>query len=105
MSPKAPSPELRTIIQRQRGRASSSHWGRAFLAYVLSIQDWSGTETGTGRKDRASGEILLGVNGAPEIFQLLFEVISVLLLVAIIAAIVISRRKSAEGGTDRRVEE
>jgi hypothetical protein len=44
------------------------------------------------------------VNGAPPIFGLLFEVISVLLLVAIIAAIVISRRKTGEGG-DREVGE
>jgi hypothetical protein len=50
------------------------------------------------------GEILLGVNGAPPIFGLLFEVISVLLLVAVIAAIVVSRRKTGEG-VDRGVEE
>jgi NADH:ubiquinone oxidoreductase subunit 6 (subunit J) len=35
---------------------------------------------------------------------LLFEVISVLLLVAVIAAIVVSRRKAGEG-VDRGVEE
>jgi NAD(P)H-quinone oxidoreductase subunit 6 len=98
---------FRTIIQRQRWPGFFVAIGvGAFLAYVLSIQDWSGTEPGNGPQGPGPlGEILLGVNGAPEIFQLLFEVISVLLLVAIIAAIVISRRKSTEGGTDRGVEE
>jgi NADH:ubiquinone oxidoreductase subunit 6 (subunit J) len=77
----------------------------AFLAYVLSIQDWAGTSPGNGpREVTRLGEILLGVNGAPPIFGLLFEVISVLLLVAVIAAIVVSRRKTGEG-IDRGVEE
>jgi hypothetical protein len=47
---------------------------------------------------------LLGVGGGPQIFALLFEVASVLLLVAVVAAIVISRRKT-DGGVDRGVEE
>ena len=89
---------FRTIIQRQ-------HWPGlfvaigvgAFLAYVLSIQDWVGTEPGNGPREVAAlGEILLGINGAPPIFGLLFEVASVLLLVAIVAAIVVSRRKTGE---------
>jgi NADH:ubiquinone oxidoreductase subunit 6 (subunit J) len=90
---------FRTIIQRQ-------HWPGLFVAigvgvflvYVLGIQDWGFTEPGNGPRAVADlGGILLGVNGAPPIFALLFEVISVLLLVAIIAAIVVSRRKSGEG--------
>ncbi len=97
---------FRTIIQRQ-------HWPGlfvaigvgAFLAYVLSIQDWEAIEPGSGPREVANlGEILLGVNGAPPIFGLLFEVISVLLLVAMVAAIVVSRRKTGEG-VDRGVEE
>src|ERR671915_43303 len=77
----------------------------AFLAYVLSIQPWVGTSPGNGpREVTRLGEILLGVGGAPPIFGLLFEVISVLLLVAVIAAIVVSRRKTGEG-VDRGVEE
>ncbi len=77
----------------------------AFLAYILSIQDWVGTSPGYGPRETADlGEILLGLNGAPKIFSLLFEVISVLLLVAVVAAIVVSRRKTGEG-IDRGVEE
>jgi NAD(P)H-quinone oxidoreductase subunit 6 len=77
----------------------------AFLAYVLSAQPWDGVSPGNGPRETARlGEILLGVNGAPPIFGLLFEVISVLLLVAVIAAIVVSRRKTGEG-VDRGVEE
>ncbi len=96
----------RTIIQRQ-------HWPGLlvaagvgfFLAYVFAAQDWSGTEPGSAsREASALGRTLLGVGGAPEIFALLFEVVSVLLLIAIVAAIVISRRKTGEG-VDRGVEE
>ena len=77
----------------------------AFLAYVVSIQPWVGTAPGNGpREVTRLGEILLGVNGAPPIFGLLFEVISILLLVAVVAAIVVSRRKTGEG-IDRGVEE
>ena len=76
-----------------------------FLAYVLSVQSWDGTSPGNGPQETAAlGEILLGVNGAPPIFGLLFEVISILLLVAVVAAIVVSRRKTGEG-IDRGVEE
>ena len=77
----------------------------AFLAYVVAIQDWAGAEAGNGlRQVSELGETLLGVNGAPPIFGLLFEVASVLLLVAVIAAIVVSRRRTGEG-VDRGVEE
>ncbi|MGF1470493.1 MAG: NADH-quinone oxidoreductase subunit J [Rubrobacteraceae bacterium] len=77
----------------------------AFLSYVLVAEDWGGTQPGNGPRETAQlGEILLGVEGNPQIFSLLFETASVLLLVAIIAAIVISRRKPEED-VDRRVEE
>ena len=95
-----------TIINRQiwAGLVVAIGIG-AFLAYVLSIQPWVGTRPGNGpREVTRLGEILLGVGGAPPIFGLLFEVISVLLLVAVIAAIVVSRRKTGEG-VDRGVEE
>jgi NAD(P)H-quinone oxidoreductase subunit 6 len=96
----------RTIINRQTwpGLVVTIGVG-AFLTYVLSIQDWAGTQPGNGPQGPGPlGEILLGVGGAPAIFGLLFEVISILLLVAIVAAIVVSRRKSGEG-VDRGVEE
>ena len=97
---------FRTIINRQTWAGLFVALGvGAFLAYVLSIQPWDGTSPGHGLRETAGlGEVLLGVNGAPEIFQLLFEVISILLLVAVIAAIVVSRRKTGEG-IDRGVEE
>jgi NADH:ubiquinone oxidoreductase subunit 6 (subunit J) len=97
---------FRTIINRQTWSGLVATLGiGAFLTYVLSIQDWAGTSPGNGpREVTRLGEILLGVNGAPPIFGLLFEVISVLLLVAVIAAIVVSRRKTGEG-IDRGVEE
>src|SRR3954453_8620504 len=65
----------RTIIQRQRWPGFLVAVGvGAFLAYVLSVQDWAGTGPGNGPQGPAAlGNILLGVNGAPEIFQLLFE--------------------------------
>jgi NAD(P)H-quinone oxidoreductase subunit 6 len=96
----------RTIINRQ------SWWGffvavgvGAFLAYVLSNEEWGSTRPGNGPRDAAAfGRDLLGVSAGAEIFILLFEVASVLLLVAIIAAIVISRRKTGEG-VDQGVEE
>ena len=76
-----------------------------FLAYIVSVEDWTGTEPGNGLRSVAElGETLLGVNGAPPIFGLLFEVASVLLLVAVIAAIVVSRRKVGDG-VDRGMEE
>ncbi len=97
---------FRTIINRQTWSGLFAIIGLgAFLAYVVSIQPWDGTGPGNGpREVTRLGEILLGVNGAPPIFGLLFEVISILLLVAVIAAIVVSRRKTGEG-VDRGVEE
>jgi NAD(P)H-quinone oxidoreductase subunit 6 len=101
------SRRFRTIINRQTWSGLVVAIGvGAFLAYVLSIQDWAGTEPDNGPREVAAlGEILLGVNGAPPIFGLLFEVISVLLLVAIIAAIAVSHRKTTGEGIDRGVEE
>ncbi|HLL38540.1 MAG TPA: NADH-quinone oxidoreductase subunit J [Rubrobacteraceae bacterium] len=97
---------FRTIINRQTWSGLFVTLGvGAFLAYILSIQSWEGTSPGNGPRETAGlGEILLGLNGAPPIFGLLFEVISILLLVAIVAAIVVSRRKVGEG-VDRGVEE
>jgi NAD(P)H-quinone oxidoreductase subunit 6 len=98
---------FRTIIQRQLWPGLLVALGvGAFLAYVLSIQDWAGTRPGNGPQGPGPlGEILLGVGGAPPIFGLLFEVISILLLVAIIAAIVVSRRKTTGEGIERGAEE
>ncbi len=96
----------RTIINRQTwpGLFVAMGFG-AFLAYILAVQDWAGTEPGNGSRNVADlGNTLLGVGGAPPIFGLLFEVASVVLLVALIAAIVVSRRRSGEG-IDRGVEE
>jgi len=97
---------FRTIINRQTWSGLVVTIGvGAFLGYVLSIQDWSATGPGNGPQGPGPlGEILLGVGGAPPIFGLLFEVISILLLVAVVAAIVVSRRKTGEG-VDRGVEE
>ena len=97
---------FRTIINRQTWPGLFVALGLgAFLAYILSIQPWDSTRPGNGPREVAAlGEILLGVNGAPPIFGLLFEVISILLLVAVVAAIVVSRRKTGEG-VDRGVEE
>ncbi len=97
---------FRTIMNRQiwPGLLAAIGVG-AFLAYVLSVQNWGSTAPGNGLRDVSNlGQVLLGVGGAPPIFGLLFEVISILLLVAVIAAIVISRRKTGEG-VDRGVEE
>jgi NAD(P)H-quinone oxidoreductase subunit 6 len=97
---------FRTIINRQIWPGLFATIGiGAFLVYVLSVQNWGDTGPGNGLRSVASlGEVLLGVGGAPPIFGLLFEVISILLLVGIIAAIVVSRRKTG-GGVDRGVEE
>ena len=95
---------FRTIINRQfwAGLAAALGVG-GFLSYILVVQDWGSTEPGNGPREISQlGEILLGVGG-PQVFSLLFEVASVLLLVAIIASIVISRRKEDgefEGGTE-----
>ena len=47
---------------------------------------------------------MLGVSPGTEIFALFFQVVAVLLLVATIAAIVVSRRKTGEG-VDRGIDE
>ena len=97
---------FRTIINRQiwPGLVVTIGVG-AFLTYVLSVQDWTGTQPGNGPQGPGPlGEIVLRVGGTPPIFGLLFEVISILLLVAVIAAIVVSRRKTG-GGVIRGVEE
>jgi NAD(P)H-quinone oxidoreductase subunit 6 len=95
-----------TILNRQQwaGFLVAAGVG-AFLAYVLSNEDWGSTRAGNGPREVAAfGRNLLGVSAGSEVFTLLFEVASVLLLVAIVAAIVVSRRKTGEG-TDRGVEE
>ena len=96
----------RTIVNRQ------GWWGffvavgiGTFLAYVLADEDWGSTAAGNGPRDVAAfGRDLLGVSAGSEVFVLLFEAASVLLLVAIVAAIVVSRRKTGEG-PDRGVAE
>ncbi len=96
----------RTIINRQfwAGLLVAAGVG-AFLSYVLYVEDWPGASPGNGpRGVPAFGRDLLGVSQGAEIFTLLFEVASVLLLVALVAAIVVSRRKTGEG-IDRGVEE
>jgi NAD(P)H-quinone oxidoreductase subunit 6 len=96
----------RTIINRQfwAGFFVAAGVG-AFLAYVLAAESWAGTEAGNGpREVGAFGRDLLGVSQGAEIFTLLFEVASILLLVAVVAAIVVSRRKIGEG-VDRGVRE
>jgi NADH:ubiquinone oxidoreductase subunit 6 (subunit J) len=69
------------------------------LSYFLTIQDWGNLSPGHGpRQVQTFGENLLGVGGAPQIFALLFQVAAVLLFVAIVAAIVISRRHDTGEG-------
>ncbi len=88
----------RTIINRQAwlGFFVAAGVG-AFLSYVLASEDWGSTSAGNGPRDVANfGRDLLGVSAGSEIFVLLFEVASVLLLVAIVAAIVVSRRKTGQ---------
>ena len=95
----------RSIINRQfwAGLCVAAGVG-AFLSYVLAIEDWGPAQAGNGPRDVAQmGRDLLGVNPGSEVFSLLFEVASVLLLVAVIAAIVVSRRKVGEG-IDRGME-
>ena len=96
----------RTIINRQ------SWWGflvaagvGAFRACARPNGAWGSPAAGTGRREvGAFGRALLGGSAGSEVFVLLFEVASVLLLVAIVAAIVVSRRKTGEG-VDRGVAE
>jgi NAD(P)H-quinone oxidoreductase subunit 6 len=97
---------FRTIMNRQIWPGLFAAIGvGAFLAYVLSVQNWGSAAPGNGLREVADlGEVLLGLNGAPPILGLLFEVISILLLVAVIAAIVVSRRKTGED-VDQGVEE
>jgi NADH:ubiquinone oxidoreductase subunit 6 (subunit J) len=69
------------------------------LSYFLTVQDWGNVSPGNGpREVQTFGENLLGVGGAPQIFALLFQVAAVLLFVAIVAAIVISRRHDTGEG-------
>lgn len=88
-----------TIVNRQVGIGLAVALGvGAFLSYILVTEDWGRTEAGQGTRSVAAfGRTLLGVRDGFEIFSLLYEVASVLLLVAVIAAIVISRRKRGEG--------
>ena len=94
-----------TIINRQSSAGFAVAVGvGAFLSYVLAAEDWGSTSPGNGPREVAAfGRDLLGVSAGSEVFALLFEVASVLLLVAVVAAIVVSRRKRGEG-VDRGVE-
>lgn len=90
----------RTIIQRQHMPGLVVAAGLAvFLSYIVSVQEWGGqTEPGQGPQETATfGENLLGVGGGPEVFGLFFQVTAVLLMISIVAAVVISRRKTDEG--------
>ncbi len=96
----------RSIINRQfwAGLCVAAGVG-AFVSYVLAIEDWGSVAPGNGPREVGQiGRQLLGVAPGSEIFVLLFQVVSVLLLVAIIASIVVSRRKLG-AGIDRGVEE
>ena len=96
----------RTIINRQfwPGFLVAAGVG-LFLAYVLSAENWGAVQAGHGpREVPAFARDLLGVSSGAGIFTLLFEVASVLLLVAVVAAIVVSRRKMGQG-VDRGVRE
>jgi NAD(P)H-quinone oxidoreductase subunit 6 len=97
---------FRTIFNRQSWAGFFVAVGvGAFLAFVLAAEDWENTRAGSASPDVAAlGRNLLGVSQGAEIFALLFEAASVLLLVAVVAAIVVSRRKEGEG-VDRGVRE
>ncbi len=97
---------FRTILNRQVGAGFTvALFVGALLIYVFLQQDWGSTSAGHGPRTVASlGRILVGVSSGTDIFALLFEVASILLLVAVVAAIVISRRKTGEG-VERRAEE
>lgn len=93
---------FRTIINRQiwPGFFAAAGVG-AFLCYILAGESWEGARPGNGARSVAVlGRSLLGVDEGVEIFSLLFEAASVLLLVALVAAIAISRRKD-EGEAGR----
>lgn len=87
-----------TILNRQLWPGFIGTVGiAAFISFLLIAQDWGQTAAGQGPRDTSVfGQILLGVGDAPGIFALLFEVASVLLLVALVAAVAVSRRKSSE---------
>ncbi len=89
---------FRTIINRQFWAGLLVALGvGAFLSYLLASEDWGETRAGNGAREVAAfGRDLLGVSPGSEIFALLFEVASVLLLIAVVAAIVVSRRKTVE---------
>lgn len=89
-----------TILNRQVWAGFALALGLGIvLSYFLTIQDWGDVRPGQGpREVETFGENLLGVGGAPQIFALLFQIAAVLMFVAIVAAIVISRRRSAEEG-------
>lgn len=91
---------FRTILNRQVWIGFAVALGFAgVLSYFLTVQDWGNVSPGNGpRQVQTFGENLLGVGGAPQIFALLFQVAAVLLFVAIVAAIVISRRHDSGEG-------
>jgi NADH:ubiquinone oxidoreductase subunit 6 (subunit J) len=93
----------RTIINRQfwAGLLVAAGVG-LFLSYVLAVEEWRSVAPGNGPREVAQlGRDMLGVSPGSEIFALLFQVVSVLLLVAIVAAIVVSRRKVGHGRRPR----
>lgn len=87
-----------TILQRQHVPGLIAAIGLGVLiSYVLTIQDWGEVAPGNGPQTAQDfGGILLGAGEAPDIFALLFQLGAVILLVATVAAIVISRRRSEE---------
>ncbi|MGI9048350.1 MAG: NADH-quinone oxidoreductase subunit J family protein [Rubrobacteraceae bacterium] len=97
---------FRTIVNRQFWAGFLVAIGvGAFLSYVFSVQNWGNVRPGNGPQSVAVfARNLLGVTQGTGIFSLLFEVASVLLLVAVVAAIVISRRRPSEQ-IDQGVEE
>ena len=86
-----------TILNRQVWMGFAVALGLAgVLSYFLTVQDWGDVSAGNGPRSVVTfGENLLGVGSAPDIFALLYQVAAVLLFVAIVAAIVISRRRIA----------
>ena len=96
----------RTILNRQQWAGFFVAAGvGAFLAYVLWNEDWGSTRAGNGPREVAAfGRDLLGVSAGSACFVLLSEVPPVWRLGALVAAIVVSRRKTGEG-VDRGVAE
>jgi NAD(P)H-quinone oxidoreductase subunit 6 len=97
---------FRMILNRQIwGGFAIAAGVAAILIYIFLQQSWAGTSPGHGPRLVAQlGRILVGTGGAPQIFGLLFEVSSILLLVAVVAAIVISRRRPESTAGEREVE-